>query len=153
MRIAVLAAALFAGSLLAGGTLSCSQEEPTGSAPSSPPAANANAPDPAKPEPTTPSPPSPEEPSGEELVKRGRSVYNQICIACHASDPNQAGNLGPPIAGSPLALLETKVLRNEYPPGYTPIRDTVTMIPLPHVEKDLPALAAYLASVASSATK
>ena len=151
MRIAVLAAALVAGSLLAGGTLSCSQEEPTGTAPSSPPATNA--PDPVEPEPTTPSPTPAEEPSEDELVKRGRSVYNQICIACHASDPSQAGNLGPPIAGSPLALLETKVLRNEYPPGYTPKRDTVTMIPLPHVEKDLPALAAYLASVASSATK
>jgi mono/diheme cytochrome c family protein len=93
--------------------------------------------------------------SGEEsgdpqaaLVKRGQQVYATNCTACHAPLPTQAGPVGPAIAGAPLALLEAKVLRNEYPPGYTPKRDTKAMIPLAHLEPELPALAAYLAATA-----
>ena len=83
------------------------------------------------------------------LVKRGEVVFQNNCTACHARDPRQPGPVGPPIAGSPLALLEAKVLRNEYPPGYTPKRDTKAMIPLAHLEPELPALAAYLAAAAA----
>ena len=80
------------------------------------------------------------------LVEHGRQVYASNCTACHAQDPAQVGPVGPAIAGSPLALLETKVLRNEYPPGYSPQRTTQAMIPLAHLEPELPALAAYLAA-------
>ena len=82
------------------------------------------------------------------LVKRGQQVYATNCTACHAPEPTQAGPVGPAVAGAPLALLEAKVLRNEYPPGYTPQRDTKAMIPLAHLEPELPALAAYLAEAA-----
>ena len=78
------------------------------------------------------------------LSARGQSVYQANCIACHNIDPSKDGAVGPAIAGSSLELLQAKVLRNEYPPGYTPKRTTGSMIPLPHLEKDLPALAAYL---------
>ena len=95
--------------------------------------------------------------SGEEagdpqaaLVKRGEQVFQSNCTACHAHDPRQPGPVGPPIAGSPLALLESKVLRNEYPPGYSPKRDTRAMIPLAHLEPELPALAAYLGAAAKA---
>lgn len=80
------------------------------------------------------------------LVERGRQVYASNCTACHAQQPTQVGPIGPALAGSPLPLLEAKVLRNEYPPGYTPQRETKAMIPLPHLEPELPALAAYLAA-------
>jgi mono/diheme cytochrome c family protein len=83
------------------------------------------------------------------LVKRGQQVYAINCTACHALEPTQVGPVGPAIAGSPLALLEAKVLRNEYPPGYTPQRDTRAMIPFAHLEPELPALAAYLAAAAT----
>ena len=79
------------------------------------------------------------------LVKRGAQIYQSNCTACHALDPAQVGPVGPPVAGSSLALLEAKVLRNEYPAGYTPQRDTKAMIPLVHLAPELPALAAYLA--------
>jgi mono/diheme cytochrome c family protein len=78
------------------------------------------------------------------LAKRGEQVYLANCTACHALDPAQAGPVGPPVAGSSLALLEAKVLRNEYPPGYTPQRDTKAMIPLVHLAPDLPAVAEFL---------
>jgi mono/diheme cytochrome c family protein len=82
------------------------------------------------------------------LAARGRSVYQSTCTACHAPDPARPGPIGPEIAGASLELLRSKVLRNEYPPGYTPKRDTHAMVPLPHVEPDLPALAAYLREAA-----
>jgi mono/diheme cytochrome c family protein len=79
------------------------------------------------------------------LLARGEQVYLNNCTACHARDPRQPGPVGPPIAGSSRELLEAKVLRNEYPPGYTPKRDTRAMIPLAHLEPELPAIAAFLA--------
>jgi mono/diheme cytochrome c family protein len=82
------------------------------------------------------------------LAKRGQQVYAINCTTCHALDPGEAGPVGPAVAGSPLALLEAKVLRNEYPPGYVPQRDTKAMIPLAHLGPDLPALAAYLSAAA-----
>lgn len=83
------------------------------------------------------------------LVKRGEQVYLNNCTACHARTPSEPGPVGPPIAGSPLELLQAKVLRNEYPPGYTPKRDTQAMIPLAHLESELPAIAAFLAKAAA----
>jgi mono/diheme cytochrome c family protein len=79
------------------------------------------------------------------LAERGEQVFQIHCTACHARDPGRDGPVGPAVAGSSLALLEAKVLRNEYPAGYTPKRDTKAMIPLVHLEAELPALAAYLA--------
>ena len=85
---------------------------------------------------------------GDPLVKRGRAVYAANCTACHAHDPCRDGNLGPAIAGSSRELLEARVVHGTYPPGYTPKRDTKAMIPLPHLEGEIDALAAYVASVA-----
>lgn len=107
-----------------------------------------------KPTPTTtapstpPPPPAPpvEEPSDEEaLFNRGSAVYAANCIACHNTEPGLDGALGPAIKGASLELLEARIMRNEYPEGYTPKRDTRAMIPLPYLEPDLAALAAYLA--------
>ena len=83
-----------------------------------------------------------------QAAAEGRQVYAANCTACHNQDPRQAGALGPAVAGSSEALLEAKVLRGEYPPGYTPKRESHAMIPLPHLAKQIPALAAYLAGTA-----
>jgi mono/diheme cytochrome c family protein len=60
------------------------------------------------------------------------------CIACHSMNPAQDGALGPAVAGASLALLEARVLRGEYPEGYVPKRPSRVMIPLPHLEPQLP---------------
>lgn len=88
-----------------------------------------------------------EERSPEQLVEAGRSVYNANCIACHGVDPTRDGALGPAVAGSSLELLEARVVRGEYPPGYQPKRPSRVMIALPHLESKLPELAAYLQSL------
>lgn len=83
-----------------------------------------------------------------ELVSRGMRVYRSNCIACHNLDPTKAGSQGPDVFGSSLELLEARVLGAKYPPGYKPKRSTHIMRALPMVKKDLPALEAYLNTVA-----
>ena len=87
----------------------------------------------------------PDDPEAKRL-QQGRAAYQADCAVCHNSDPTEPGPVAPAIAGSSLELLRAKVLRNEYPPGYVPKRDTQAMFPLVHREPDLPALEAYLAS-------
>jgi mono/diheme cytochrome c family protein len=77
-------------------------------------------------------------------AERGRQVYLSSCIACHSADPSTPGAVGPEIKGSSKELLEAKLLQGKYPPGYKPKRPTSVMPPQPQVEKDIPALAAYL---------
>ena len=81
-------------------------------------------------------------------VAEGKQVYLANCIACHNQNPKLDGALGPALAGSSQELLEAKVLRNEYPPGYTPKRQSNAMVALPHLAPKIPALAAYLQSLA-----
>ena len=77
-------------------------------------------------------------------AERGRQVFVSQCTACHAFDPSQPGPVGPEVKGASRELLETKVLRGTYPPGYKPKRPTSVMPPQPQVAGDIPALAAYL---------
>ena len=83
----------------------------------------------------------------DELVAAGRATYNANCIACHAMNPAIDGALGPAVAGSSLELLEARVMRGEYPPGYEPKRGSRVMIALPHLAPRVPELAAYLQSL------
>lgn len=82
-----------------------------------------------------------------DMIEAGRGVYNANCIACHNMDPTKDGALGPAVAGSSLALLEARVLRAEYPEGYTPKRDTRVMVALRHLEPKIKDLKAYLDSL------
>jgi mono/diheme cytochrome c family protein len=82
--------------------------------------------------------------TGGPPAERGRSVYLAQCTACHAVDPAQAGSIGPAVQGSTRELLEAKLLRGVYPPGYAPKRPTALMPPMPQLEPALGDLAAYL---------
>ena len=102
-----------------------------------------------KPNTPTPTPAKPSEPSPPAdpavLAARGRTVFMSNCIACHNPDPTQDGALGPAVMGSSQELLEARVIQGTYPEGYTPKRDTKVMVPLNFLQKEIPALAAYLA--------
>jgi len=80
----------------------------------------------------------------QALVKRGSSIYQTACISCHSFDAAGVGPIGPPVMGASRLLLETKILRGEYPAGYTPKRETKIMVPMPHLKKEIDALTAYL---------
>ena len=75
---------------------------------------------------------------------RGRRVYMTVCIACHNPDPTKDGPIGPAVKGSSPELIEARVLRASYPPGYTPKRKTALMPKQPQLENEILDLAAYL---------
>lgn len=81
-----------------------------------------------------------------ELESRGKASYMSNCIACHNSDPRLAGSVGPDVAYSSLELISSRVLNKPYPKGYVPKRQAGLMPALPFLEKDIPALHAYLNS-------
>jgi mono/diheme cytochrome c family protein len=81
-------------------------------------------------------------------VQRGEVLYRTNCASCHNRDPNLPGPLGPPIAGSPFALVQARVLHGAYPPGYTPKRSTHEMRPLPWLKGQVGDITAYLQAAA-----
>jgi len=78
---------------------------------------------------------------------QGRKAYAANCTACHNPDPTREGTVGPALAGSSLELVRARVLKAEYPPGYTPKRDSHLMPAQPFLAAEVPALAAYLSSL------
>lgn len=83
-----------------------------------------------------------------DLVQQGKLVYLNVCIACHNGNPALDGSVGPAIAGASEALLTAKLLRGEYPPGYTPKRPGSGVMPrFPQFAEQIPALAAFLDSI------
>jgi mono/diheme cytochrome c family protein len=85
-------------------------------------------------------------PARDPEVERGRQVYLGQCTACHATDPAQPGPVGPPVKGASRELLEAKLVRGSYPPGYRPKRPTTLMPKQPALAAEIPALAAYLSA-------
>ncbi len=80
-----------------------------------------------------------------DLEREGMTIYKRECSVCHSMNARNDGPLGPPIAGSSIELLEARVLRLSYPPGYQPKRDTRQMFPaLPHLAPKMRALHAFL---------
>jgi mono/diheme cytochrome c family protein len=86
------------------------------------------------------------EESGDPAVTRGKKIYRNVCVVCHNADPNQVGTLGPAIASASRELLEARLLRGEYPTGYTPQRNTQQMPRFEFLEPNLDDIAAFLAS-------
>lgn len=76
--------------------------------------------------------------------ERGRQVYLAQCTVCHGSDPARDGPVGPAVKGASRDLLEARVVRGTYPPGYAPKRPTAVMQPMPDVAPSIGDLAAYL---------
>jgi len=80
----------------------------------------------------------------DPAAERGRQIYLAQCIACHNTDPSLPGAVGPELRGSSRDLLEAKLLKGTYPPGYTPKRPTKIMPPQPGLAPDIADLAAFL---------
>jgi mono/diheme cytochrome c family protein len=84
---------------------------------------------------------------GQARIQKGRTLYTLRCASCHhPADPRRDGSLGPAIAGSSRALLEARILRAEYPPGYAPKRATQLMPRLTATPEELEALHAFLSA-------
>jgi mono/diheme cytochrome c family protein len=83
-------------------------------------------------------------PQLSDAAKRGKLVYDGVCIACHNPNPALDGSLGPANAHAPRGLVEARVLRAEYPPGYKPKRESHAMPPMPQLADKIDDLTVYL---------
>ena len=126
MRVVAIGA-LLGSALLLGG---CGQDDR--------PAPKASDTGPPRPAASVPAPAAAGDPA------RGRQVWLGQCVACHNPDPSKDGPVGPAVKGASRELLEARMLRGEYPPGYTPKRNTNVMPPRPDLAPNIPDLAAYL---------
>ena len=88
--------------------------------------------------------PAADQATPDQLIVRGKSIYTLNCIACHNANPKLDGAIGPSINGSSLELIQARVMNASYPAGYKPKRTTSQMVALKHLEKELPALHAFL---------
>lgn len=86
-------------------------------------------------------------------MARGRQVYLSVCTACHNADPNKDGSVGPANAGASRELLEAKILRGEYPPGYTPKRPSAVMPRFENLAGSIDDLAAFLADAQANPSR
>ena len=87
---------------------------------------------------------SPIKTAGAGDPNRGRGIYLANCVACHSNDPGKDGPLGPAIRGASKELVEARVLRASYPPGYKPKRMTKVMPAMPYLKNRIPDLTAFL---------
>jgi mono/diheme cytochrome c family protein len=86
----------------------------------------------------------PADPNADPAVARGKQAYMGTCIACHNMNPALDGAIGPAVKGASRELIEAKILRGEYPAGYTPKRTTKAMPPQPALAASIDDLAAFL---------
>jgi mono/diheme cytochrome c family protein len=86
-----------------------------------------------------------------EDLEKGKRLYLSNCIQCHNRDPNLKGNLGPELVDAPLAVVYSKVMTGVYPEklpaGFKPKRQSKVMRKIPKLEKDIPAIHAWIQSV------
>ncbi len=93
---------------------------------------------------TAPTSAPPVEMQKVNLVEKGQKVYSQNCVACHNPNPKLDGAIGPSLYGSSLELISARVLKASYPAGYKPKRTSSLMPALAGLEKEIPALHAFL---------
>ena len=142
MRRGVRRAAGLAAAMLV--VAACGDQPPPPEAKSAPPAPAPSASAPAPAEKAPPAAPVAAVAPSRGSAEKGKQVWLGQCVACHNPDPTKDGTLGPAVKGASPVLLEARVVRGEYPPGYQPKRPTKVMPPRPDLAPSIPDLAAYL---------
>ncbi len=75
---------------------------------------------------------------------KGKEIYLRYCARCHGANPSWGSFRWPPITGSSRELLEARLLRASYPPGYKPKKPTKEMVAFPNLEPNIDDLFAFL---------
>lgn len=87
----------------------------------------------------------------QATLEKGKRLYLSNCIQCHNKDPNMKGSLGPEMIDAPLSIMTAKVMTGVYPAvlpaGFVPKRKTKAMRKITKLEKDIPAIFAWVQSV------
>ena len=79
-------------------------------------------------------------------IKKGRKVYFANCVSCHNHNPKKPGSIGPAVYGVSIDVLTKKIVSGKYPENYKPKRTSKIMLPMPHLNKNISNLHAFINS-------
>ena len=79
-------------------------------------------------------------------IEKGRMVYFANCVSCHNYNPKKPGSIGPEVYGASIDLLTQKIIFGKYPENYRPKRTSKIMPLMPHLNKEISNLHAFINS-------
>ena len=79
-------------------------------------------------------------------IEKGKMVYFANCVSCHNHTPKKSGSIGPEVYGVPIDVLTQKIIYGKYPKSYRPKRTSNIMQLMPHLNKEILNLHAFLNS-------
>ena len=79
-------------------------------------------------------------------IEKGRMVYFANCVSCHNNNPKKPGSIGPEVYGVSIDVLTQKIISGKYPENYRPKRTSKIMPSMPHLNKEIANLHAFINS-------
>ena len=79
-------------------------------------------------------------------IEKGRMVYFANCVSCHNNNPKKPGSIGPEVYGVSIDVLTQKIVSGKYPENYRPKRPSKIMPEMPHLNKEISNLHAFINS-------
>ena len=79
-------------------------------------------------------------------IDKGRMVYFANCVSCHNNNPKKLGSIGPEVYGVSIDVLTKKIVSGKYPGNYRPKRTSKIMPSMPHLNKEISNLHAFINS-------
>ena len=79
-------------------------------------------------------------------IEKGRMVYFANCVSCHNNNPKKPGSIGPEVYGVSIDVLTQKIVYGKYPENYRPKRPSKIMQSMPHLNKEISNLHAFIKS-------
>ena len=79
-------------------------------------------------------------------IEKGRRVYFANCVSCHNNNPKKPGSIGPEVYGVSIDVLTQKIVSGKYPGNYRPKRPSKIMPSMPHLNKEISNLHAFINS-------
>ena len=79
-------------------------------------------------------------------IEKGRRVYFANCVSCHNNNPKKPGSIGPEVYGVSIDVLTQKIVSGKYPDNYRPKRTSKIMPLMPHLNKEILNLHAFINS-------
>ena len=79
-------------------------------------------------------------------IDKGRMVYYANCVSCHNNNPKKPGSIGPEVYGVTIDVLTQKIVYGKYPENYRPKRSSKIMPSMPHLNKEISNLHAFINS-------
>ena len=79
-------------------------------------------------------------------IEKGRMVYFANCVSCHNNNPRKPGSIGPEVYGVSIDVLTQKIVSGKYHENYIPKRTSKIMPSMPHLNKEISNLHAFINS-------